>query len=73
MAEAYIKSLGFAQVRVRNYGNRLARIEVYKSEIEDLVKPDILVKITQKLKDIGFNYITIDLEGYRSGSMDEVL
>jgi uncharacterized protein len=72
-SEAFIRSLGFDQVRVRNYGNKLARIEVYKAEIEILLKPDILDKITRKLKDIGFNYITVDLEGYRSGSMDEVL
>jgi len=69
-AEKYIRSLGFKQVRVRVY-DRLARIEVEKETIEDLLKKKD--KIAKKLKELGFVYVTIDIEGYRSGSMNEVL
>jgi len=69
-AESFIFSLGFKQVRVRCH-EKLARIEVSKNEIETIFeyKP----KIVKKLKKMGFKYVTLDLEGYRSGSMDEVL
>jgi uncharacterized protein len=68
-AENYLRDRGFNQVRVRNHGG-IARIEVEKSELERALslKEDII----KELKKIGFKYITLDLEGYRSGSMDEV-
>ncbi|MCP5104894.1 MAG: ATP-dependent sacrificial sulfur transferase LarE [bacterium] len=69
-AETFFYSLGFSQSRVRNYGD-MARIEVYADEIENIVKNR--QAIVAKLKGIGFSYITLDLEGYRSGSMNEVL
>ena len=69
-AEALFYSLGFSQSRVRNYGDT-ARIEVYADEIEDIVKNR--ETIVSKLKGLGFSYVTLDLEGYRSGSMNEVL
>jgi uncharacterized protein len=69
-AEAYLTSLGFGQLRVRLHGD-LARIEVHKEDREKILEQQsVLVK---KLKDLGFAYVTLDLEGYRSGSMDEVL
>ena len=67
MAEEYIKSLGFYNVRVRVHGN-LSRIEVDYDDI-----PDILEKrdeIISKFKDLGFKYVTVDLQGFSSGSMD---
>jgi len=69
-AESFLYSLGFSQSRVRNYGEQ-ARIEVAEHEIEDIVKNRSA--IVSKLKGIGFTYITLDLQGYRSGSMNEVL
>lgn len=69
-AESFFYSLGFRQSRVRNYGD-LARIEVEENEIEKITKNR--KTILAKLKEIGFSYITLDLEGYRSGSMNEVL
>ncbi len=69
-AESFFYSLGFRQSRVRNYGD-LARIEVEEQEIEKITKNR--KTIVAKLKEIGFSYITLDLEGYRSGSMNEVL
>lgn len=69
-AETFFYSLGLTQSRVRNYGD-LARIEVYDHEIETVARNR--KAIVSKLKEIGFTYITLDLQGYRSGSMNEVL
>jgi len=69
-AESFLYSLGIIQSRVRNYGD-LARIEVYENEIDRVVENR--KEILSRLKDAGFTYVTLDLEGYRSGSMNEVL
>lgn len=69
-AENFLRQLGFKEVRLRHY-NGLCRIEVPKSDILSLIsKRD---QVVNKLKKIGYNYITVDLEGYRSGSMNEIL
>lgn len=70
--ERYIRSLGVKQVRVRHHGN-LARIEVEQEDIEGLVEGGIADKIDRKFKQLGYNYVTIDLKGYRTGSMNEAL
>jgi uncharacterized protein len=69
-AERIIKRLGIKQVRVRHHKN-IARIEVPGSQISDVVKhrEDIL----GQLKKIGYNYICVDLQGYRTGSLNEIL
>ncbi|MBU1043311.1 MAG: ATP-dependent sacrificial sulfur transferase LarE [Candidatus Omnitrophica bacterium] len=69
-AENLIKSLGFKQVRVR-MDERIARIEVSKNKIKALFKV-FDKKLIDKFKKLGFNHICIDLEGYCSGSMDEL-
>jgi len=69
-AEAYLTSLGFRQVRLRHY-NGLCRIEVEKKHINRLLHNRLA--IVEKLKDLGYNYITVDLEGYRTGSLNEVI
>jgi len=69
-AEVFLRQLGFAQVRLRHY-NGLCRIEVLKEEIPKLVNQHDL--IVEKLKRLGYNYVTVDLEGYRTGSLNEVL
>ncbi len=69
-AEDFIKNLGFGQVRVRHHGS-IARIEVPEKDIPKLL--EFRKKILDKLKELGFTYVALDLEGYRSGSMDEVL
>lgn len=72
-AEKYIIDLlGVKQVRVRDH-NGIARIELGKDERKLLYDEVLMEKIAEKLKSLGFNYITMDLQGYRSGSMDEVL
>ncbi len=70
-AETFLRGLGFSQVRVRHYDS-LARIEVPQKEINRLIKLDN-IKIVNKLKKLGYNYITFDLEGYRLGSMNEAI
>ncbi len=66
-AEDFLKGLGFSQVRVRHHGN-IARIEVYPEELPRLF--GMKKKITEKLKALGYTYITADIEGFRSGSMN---
>ncbi|MEA3506557.1 MAG: TIGR00268 family protein, partial [Elusimicrobiota bacterium] len=71
-AERYIKELGIRQVRVRHHSNT-ARIEVPPQEIDKLLKPELRERIAKEFKKIGYIYVTVDLEGFRSGSMNEVL
>ncbi len=69
-AEAYLKKAGFKQVRLRHYG-KLCRIEVDKDDIPRLIKEGR--QLVDKLKGLGYNYVTVDMEGYRTGSMNEVI
>lgn len=71
-AEDFLFGLGFRQVRVRHYGE-LARIEVYPEEMGRILKEEVRNEVVQRLKEIGYTYITLDLQGFRSGSMNEVL
>ena len=68
--EDYLKTFGLKNVRIRVYGDN-TRIEVDKDDFEIIFKN--AADIVAKLKEIGFKYINLDLEGYRSGSMDEVV
>ena len=69
-AERLIRELGFEVVRVRHHGD-LARIEIDENRITEIFQYKEL--INSKLKELGFQYISIDLEGYRTGSMNEAL
>ncbi|MFH1191261.1 MAG: ATP-dependent sacrificial sulfur transferase LarE [Candidatus Omnitrophota bacterium] len=69
-SEEYLRSLGFRQVRLRHY-NDLCRIEVDKSDLCRLLSKR--ARIVERLKGLGYNYITVDLEGYRTGSLNEVI
>jgi len=71
-AEVFIKKSGVRQVRVR-YHNNIARIEVEKKDIKRFLSAKFCDRITKRLKKLGFKYVTLDLEGYRSGSLNEVL
>jgi uncharacterized protein len=71
-AEAALHALGFPQVRVRHHGD-LARIEIAREDLPRALSLPILEKITAAIKPLGFLYITLDTEGYRSGSMNDVL
>ena len=71
-AEQFLIDLGFRQMRVRIHG-MLARIEVCEDDFERIMHKDIRTKIVEELKACGFHYVTFDLQGYRMGSMNEVL
>lgn len=71
-AEQLLLDMGFHQIRVRIH-DKLARIEVRPEDIEELVKEENRGKIYQVLKELGFAYVTLDLGGYRTGSMNETL
>lgn len=71
-AEDQLRALGFRQIRVRHHGD-MARIEIEPGEFARLVKDDTPKKIAAALKEVGYTYVCMDLEGYRTGSMNEVL
>jgi uncharacterized protein len=71
-AEEVFLEEGFQQIRVRHYGD-MARIELLKTEIPSLMKNGLYEKTIHRLKKIGFQKVTIDPEGYRSGSLNEAL
>ena len=71
-AENYLRSIGLKQFRVRHH-DTIARIEVLPEDITLLLQDGKRTEIVKKFKEIGYKYVTIDLEGYRSGSMNEVL
>jgi uncharacterized protein len=71
-AEKYLRGLGLIQFRVRHH-ETIARIEVLPEDINILTNSPAREELTAKFKEIGFTYVTLDLAGYRSGSMNEVL
>ena len=71
-AEAIVKKYCQGQIRVRHHGD-LARIEVDPGELARLTRPDTARELGEQLKALGFTYITVDLAGYRAGSMNQVL
>ena len=71
-AEKFLRDIGFQQVRVRSH-DRLARVELDANIIGEFFKKGLRANVVQKLKDLGFIYVTLDLEGYRTGSLNEVL
>ena len=71
-AEDCLRVHGFSQVRVRHHGDT-ARIEVDRNDFGRLLDGDVTAKIVTELKRLGYTYVCLDLEGYRTGSMNEVL
>lgn len=71
-AEQFLLDLGFHQVRVRYHGN-LARIETDEAGFQSMIQPTLRQEVHAKLQEIGFTYIALDLKGYRTGSMNEIL
>lgn len=71
-AEQLLLDLGFHQVRVRIH-DKMARIEILPEEFEKMIQPDIRSQITTEFKKYGFTYVSMDLTGYRTGSMNETL
>ena len=71
-AEQLLMDLGFRQFRVRIHGD-LARIELLPEDLETLIRQDLREKVYRSLKEYGFSYVTLDLAGYRTGSMNETI
>lgn len=71
-SEAFLHSLGFRECRVRHHNN-LARIELPFEQMAAALRPDMLRQIDATLREFGYSYVTIDLRGFRSGSMNEVI
>ena len=71
-AEDLLRSKGFKQFRVRIH-DTIARIEILPSEFEKIMQSDIRQDIVQKFKEYGFKYVSLDLQGYRTGSMNETI
>jgi len=72
-AEVMLHNLGFRYYRVRYHDSKTARIEVGTEEISRLIDSDLRNKIVADIKHLGFTYVTLDLQGYRTGSMNEIL
>ena len=69
-AENYLRSLGFNQLRVRDHGN-LARIEIEQKDMPLIMGH--MDNINRNLNKLGYFYVTLDLKGYRTGSMNEAI
>ncbi|MCS7304947.1 MAG: ATP-dependent sacrificial sulfur transferase LarE [Thermoguttaceae bacterium] len=69
-AEQFLRSLGFEPVRVRYHRGDLARIEVPREAIGRLLDPSVRQQVAARLKQLGFKFVSLDLEGFRSGSMN---
>jgi uncharacterized protein len=69
-AEDFIRDLGFQELRVRHHDN-IARIEIGKADLERIIP--YADKIVEKVKSLGFLYVTLDLAGYKTGSMNYTL
>ena len=70
--EAALRALGFRQVRVRYHGE-LVRIEIAPDELARALTPEMAARFTEIFKSLGFTYVTLDLEGYRQGALNETL
>ena len=71
-AEAFLRTLGLRQVRVRHHGDT-ARIEVPPEQVARLAGDELRGQVVARFKELGYTYVTLDLQGYRAGSMNETL
>jgi uncharacterized protein len=72
-AEALLRELGFSRFRVRLHENSLARLEMPVNQLQQLCSEATRIKIVQTLREIGFRYVAVDLEGFRSGSFQQLV
>lgn len=71
-AESFLRSLGFSEFRVRHH-ETLARLEISPSEMPRILDQAVFDRINRELKALGYRYVTLDLQGFRSGSLNELL
>jgi uncharacterized protein len=72
-AETFLRDHGFRRFRVRFHDTNTARVEVDQTEIPLLVREPLRSELVGRFKELGFTYVTLDLQGYRTGAMNEVL
>jgi uncharacterized protein len=72
-AEMYLHELGLRECRVRLHEGELARIEVPESEVARMAQPEVREKLSRRLKELGFHFVTLDLEGFRSVSLNALV
>ena len=72
-AEQFLLDEGFSQFRVRIHGDNLARIEIQPKDFSRMLEEDYRIRIYDTLQSYGFTYVSLDLKGYRTGSMNETL
>ncbi|HTR80323.1 MAG TPA: ATP-dependent sacrificial sulfur transferase LarE [Bacteroidota bacterium] len=72
-AETLLRKAGFKHYRVRHHDDKTARIEIGAEEFQRLLDGELRTSLVAQLKELGFTYVTLDLQGYRTGSMNEVL
>jgi uncharacterized protein len=71
-AEEFLRSLGLVEFRVRHHGE-VARIEVHPEDMPKIIQQDVRKKIVEKLRELGFKFVALDMAGFRSGSLNEIL
>jgi pyridinium-3,5-biscarboxylic acid mononucleotide sulfurtransferase len=72
LGEEILRELGFREFRVRHH-DALVRLEISPTEMEKVLHKDVVAELARRFRDLGFKYVTLDLQGYRSGSMNELL
>jgi pyridinium-3,5-biscarboxylic acid mononucleotide sulfurtransferase len=72
-AEAYLRGLGLRDCRVRLHEGELARVEVPAGELARFAEPEVRAGLVRQLKELGFRFVTLDLEGLRSGSLNQLV
>ena len=70
--EEILREFGFREFRVRHH-DQLVRLEIAQAEMDRVMRKEVFQKLAARFRELGFKYVTLDLEGFRSGSMNEVL
>ena len=70
--EEILREFGFREFRVRHHDS-LVRLEISALEMDRVLKKDVIEELAARFRELGFKYVTLDLQGFRSGSMNEVL
>ncbi len=67
-----MREMGFREFRVRHHDN-LVRLEIARSEMNRALRPEVVDELAERFRALGFRYVTLDLHGYRTGAMNEVI
>ena len=70
--EEILREFGFREFRVRHH-DTLVRLEIAPAELDHVLQREVIEQLAARFRELGFKYVTLDLQGFRSGSMNEVL